>query len=496
MPDQPNLLFIFTDEQAAGTLGCYGNERIATPNIDALAAESVLFDRAYISQPVCTPSRATIMTGLYPHTTGCVANNVPLPAETPCLPELGDFADYATGYHGKWHLGDEVFAQHGFDDWVSVEDMYRPHYSQGRDRSRHSDYHEWLVSKGLAPPHKRKDGFEHFGRGHCCRLPEELSKPAFLAEQSGRFIRDNAARPWMLYVNFLEPHMPFYSCRDGQYDPAEVALPPNFDHELGEDVPLKLRLFARQYFEDGHSGLELKTEADWRRMIANYWGLVSLVDTHVGRILAALRDSGQWDNTIIVYTSDHGDMMGAHRLLAKCTMFQEVLRIPMLLRIPGVATGGRLAEPVSQVDIVPTLLDAMGRTPPDHLEGYSWMPRLRGEGELAAKDVFVEWNGRNTGLGADGPGVYIYDSWRELADERAIRAAVTDPVRTILTPAGWRYSRSTIGEDELYDLNADPRETTNLAGRPEQAERIADLRRRIERWQSRTNDGNTQRKDR
>ena len=488
MTDRPNLLFLFTDEQAAGTLGCYGNAKIATPNLDALAAESLVFDRAYISQPVCTPSRATLMTGLYPHTCGCVANNVPLRAETPCLPELGDLADYATGYHGKWHLGDEIFAQHGFDEWVSMEDMYRPHYSEGRDRTKHSDYHEWLLAKGLAPPHKRKDGFEHFGRGYCCRLAEELSKPAFLAEQSRRFIRENASRPWMLCVNFLEPHMPFYSCRDGQYDPAEVDLPASFDHELGDDVPLKLRLFAKQYFDNGHSGLPLKGEADWRRMIANYWGLVSLVDTHVGAILDELRRTSQWDDTIVVFTSDHGDMMGAHRLLAKCTMYQEVLRVPLLLRIPGLAEGGRFAQPVSQVDLAPTLLEAMGQTPPGHLAGYSWLPALRGESELAEKDVFVEWNGRNTGVGGDGPGVYIYDAWRELANEERIVAAVSDPVRTIITPDGWRYSRSTIGEDELYDLNDDPHEMTNLGGQAEHAGLIADLRRRIEHWQQRTHD--------
>ena len=129
---RPNLLFLFTDEQRADTMAAYGNSRIEMPNLNRLAEQSVVFDRAYVTQPVCTPSRSTIMTGLWPHTSGCTANNIALRDDTPCLPEmLRD--DYATAYHGKWHLGDEIFAQHGFDEWVSIDDLYAPHCSPGRD---------------------------------------------------------------------------------------------------------------------------------------------------------------------------------------------------------------------------------------------------------------------------------------------------------------------------------------------------------------------------
>lgn len=131
--DQPNLLFIYTDEQARGTLATYGNRRIEMPNLNRLASQSVVFDDAYVTQPVCTPSRSSLLTGLWPHTNGCIENNVPLRSETPCLPEMLSPAarrDMVTGHYGKWHLGDELFAQHGFDEWVSIEDMYNKSLSE------------------------------------------------------------------------------------------------------------------------------------------------------------------------------------------------------------------------------------------------------------------------------------------------------------------------------------------------------------------------------
>ena len=123
--ERVNLLFIFTDEQRYDTMAAYGNTRIEVPNLNRLANEGIIFKRAYVTQPICTPSRASIMTGLYPHTVGCVANNIPLPEDVPVLPELADFKEYSIGYIGKWHLGDEVFCQHRFDIWISTEDMYR-----------------------------------------------------------------------------------------------------------------------------------------------------------------------------------------------------------------------------------------------------------------------------------------------------------------------------------------------------------------------------------
>ena len=480
---QPNLLFLFTDEQRADTMAAYGNTRIHTPNLDRLAARSTVLLRAYATQPVCTPSRATILTGLYPHACGCTANNMPLPADVPCLPEMISRGQYATGYHGKWHLGDEIFAQHGFDDWVSSEDMYRVHFSPGRERSARSDYHHFLIENGFAPG----DG-DAFGRAETARFAEQFSKPAFLARQAGRFIRENRKRPFILFVNFLEPHMPFFGPRDGQYDPAGVELPANFGAAAAEDGPLKARLLRRHYREHGLGGLPLRTEADWRRVIANYWGLCSLVDTHVGTILETLADCGLWEDTIIVFTSDHGDMMGSHRLIAKSVMFEEAVRVPLLIRLPGRSGPRRIRSPVSQVDLVPTLLDLMGQAIPSCLQGKSLKAALEGGAAPVRDDVFIEWNGPDSGVKRLAGGEEYPGYLAEIATREQLAEALVDPVRTVVTAGGWKFNCSPAGEHELYDLREDPLETTNLARASESLPIMKALARAIRRWQGRTED--------
>ncbi len=479
----PNLLLIFTDEQRYDTLAAYGNRAIEMPNLNRLASQSVVFDRAYVTQPVCTPSRSSIMTGLYPHTNGCTENNLPLAADVPCLVEMLSSGDYVKAYHGKWHLGDEIFVQHGFDEWRSVEDNYIEYYGEERDRATRSTYHHWLVEHRFSPTNGST-----FGRGETARLDEAYGKPAYLAEETSRFIREHRHDPFVLFVNFLEPHMPFFGPRDDQYDPAQVALPPNFDARPTDAQPLKTRIFERAYYRQGHSGLPLRTEADWRRMIANYWGLCSLVDTHVGTILDALEACGLDEDTIVVFTSDHGDMMGSHRLLAKCVAFEEAVRVPLLIRLPGQGASRHIREPVSQIDLVPTLLDLMGQPIPDHLQGKSLRPRVEGTGEAPPPDVFIEWNGHNNGFGDAIGRVSIPEALQGLVPESAVIAAITDPVRTVITPDGWKLNCSPLGEHELYNLEQDPLETVNLAAELGMRSRMGELASKIHGWQEGTGD--------
>ena len=469
---RPNLLFLFTDEQRFDTMAAYGNEQIETPNLNRLASESVVFDRAYVTQPVCTPSRSTLLTGLYPHTNGCTANNIPLRPDTPCLPEMLSDGDYAAAYHGKWHLGDEIFAQHGFQEWISIEDGYCGHYAEGRDPNACSSYHQFLSSQGFTPQNGR-----HFGRGEATRLPEEYGKPAFLARTASRFIRENKDRPFCLFVNFLEPHMPFFGPRDDQYNPDRVPLPPNFENVPTADQPLKARAF-QQYYPQAWG---VETEADWRQLIARYWGLCSLVDTHVGTILNTLEQCGLADDTIVVYTSDHGDMMGSHRLVAKCVMYEEAVRVPMLVRLPGQRQSKRVQGPTSQVDLVPTLLDLMDQPAPDHLQGQSLRTLMEADSPTADRDVFIEWNGADSGT-------KVVESGPSIASEEELLASVSDPVRTVLTPDGWKLNCSPLGDHELYDLNSDPHETTNLAADPDHRPQMEQLHTRIRKWQETTED--------
>lgn len=476
---QPNLLFIYTDEQAFNTLAAYGNTRIQMPNLNRLAEESVVFDQAYVSQPVCTPSRSTLLTGLYPHTNGCTENSIPLKNDTLCLPEMINKGSYITAHYGKWHLGDEIFPQHGFNEWCSIEDGYRQYYSKNKDPDKKSDYHHFLIKNGFTP-----ESGDHFSRMETARLPEEYSKPAFLAERASRFIRENRKEPFILYVNFLEPHMPFFGPRDNQYNIEDILLPENFDNSPAESQSLKSRLFEQCYSERKGG---LKNESDWRRVIANYWGLCSLVDTHAGTILKTLEECELKDNTIIVFTSDHGDMMGSHRLIGKCVMFEEAIRVPFLIRLPGQSADKRIMGPVSQIDIVPTLLDLMGQAIPEHLPGKSLKPFIENKEEIFLKeDVFVEWNGSNTGCEDVLCQPQIPDYVSEIASLEEIKKAISDPVRTIITPEGWKLNFSPRGEHELYNLKKEPDETQNLLGKEECNFVIKNLMERIRNWQKQT----------
>lgn len=486
-PKRPNLLFLFTDEQRADSLAAYGNDRIEMPNLNRLAATSTVFERGYVTQPVCTPARSSIMTGLYPHTNGCIKNNIPLDYSVPTIAELLKNDSYYTGYHGKWHLGDEVFLQHGFDEWRSIEDMYTPHYREGRDRTARSDYHHWLVKKGIQPQHGDK-----FGRDEATSLPEEHGKPAFLGEEGERFLRERAedGQPFMLYVNFLEPHMPFFGPRDDQYDPNEISLPPNFDDIPDETRPLRMQLNYRRHYEHGYGKEPLRTEADWRALIAKYWGLCSLVDTHAGCILNALEETGLAKNTIVVHTSDHGDMMGSHRTLTKGLMQEEATRVPYIIRAPGQTEARVVSDPVSQIDLVPTLLDLMGYEAPEHLQGKSLADAvLNGGTPAAARDVIIQWNARPLESKTIKPPLAAPEDWQlELGTPEELARSNSAQIRTIVTQDRWKFAWQEFGDHELYNLTDDPYETKNLARDPGQKDRMVELSGRISAWQRETGD--------
>jgi arylsulfatase A-like enzyme len=477
----PNLLFIATDEQRFDTLACYGNTRIEMPNLNRLAAESCVVEEAYCTQPVCTPARGSYLTGLYPHAHGAWNNNIALNADARCLPELlAPEAGYATAYYGKWHLGDEIFAQHGFEQWRSVESTwinYNKHFSPGRDRTARSTYHAYLRDRGFKPD---VDGGTSFSRDLTTHLPERHGKPAYLADEAISYIREHRHQPFVLYTSFLEPHMPFYGPRDNQYDPMEVPLPDNFDAIPGPDDPLALRLSYLRYLHEGFERYDLSTEMGWRQLIAAYWGLCSLIDTHAGRILDALDECGLRDETIVVFTSDHGDMMGSHHLLAKGVMYQESARVPLLIRLPGQREQRRVSGPFSQIDLTPTLLDLMGQSRPEGLHGTSRRGPVESGGALD-EDVFITWHCPQVVADCAGPG-YALDA---AGSCERIAAALSDQVRTLVTPDGWRFTHSPSGDHALHYLPDDPGERHNLAHDPERAPLLDDLRARMRRRQER-----------
>ncbi|HPD30855.1 MAG TPA: sulfatase-like hydrolase/transferase [Phycisphaerae bacterium] len=467
----PNLLFIWTDEQRADTMAAYGNTKIHAPNLDKLASESIVFRNAYVTQPVCTPSRSSVMTGLWPHNSGCTTNNVPLPRQVLCLPELVGDRGYRTAYMGKWHLGDEIFPQHGFEQMVSIEDGYARYYGPGRDRTQRSDYHRFLLSKGYKP--NQKDGT--FGREFASRLPIEHCKPKFLETRACEFLRRHRDEPFILYVNFLEPHMPFFGPLDREHRLDEVFLPANFSDPLEDNEPLRYRLMgeycARVYGRD---------EAAFKELTRKYWGLVTQVDRSIGEILKALDELKLSDKTIVVFTSDHGDMMGSHKLVTKTLMYEESVRVPWLMRVPELGRQQRMiTSPVSHIDLVPTLLDLMGMRVPDGLAGYSLVPLMRG-GKAAEDHVFMEWN--------PGTGVHVVEGGSKIASQAEIDRIREARIRTIVSPDGWKLCLSDTDRSQLFNLRDDPGETRNLFDSGRHEDVIVRLTERIRRWQQKTGD--------
>jgi arylsulfatase A-like enzyme len=481
MGRKTNLLFIFTDQQRADTLGCYGNPLVQTPNLDRLAGQSVLFENAYITQPVCTPARSSIMTGLYPHANGCTQNNLPLRAEVPTIAEMVS-PDFVRGYNGKWHLGDEVIPQHGFDYWLSVDDKYRSHFTREDYNALFTDYHHYLLSLGYEP-NQEWYGAKVFARAWSAQLPEEQTKAGFQAREAARFIRENRDRPFILYVSFVEPHRPYYSPFDDLYPPEEVPVGPHFRQSPSQDGALVKRLMSEQGLRRSILDDEdPRTEAGCRKLRAKYLGMCTLVDRAVGQILHALDDSGQSENTIVIFTSDHGDFVGDHMLFGKSITYEGAAKVPLTIRVPWLREQPRrIAEPFSQIDLVPTLLDLLDEPVLEGLHGKSRVAVLQGETTLREQgsgDVFIEWNGT--------------DGWPQKEKSPDITAEqwqrILGPWRTVIGADGWKLNLSPVDQCELYNLNDDPHEQYNLYDDPDQRGRVRDMAERIRRWQKRTAD--------
>lgn len=473
--DRPNLLFLWTDEQRADTMAAYGNAQIKTPNLNALCDESFVFRNAYVSQPVCTPARSTVMTGLWPHQSGCTMNNVALPKNIRAFPEIVDDPEYRTGYFGKWHLGDEIFPQHGFEEWRSIEDGYRRYYGEDRDLDARSSYHHFLEDLGYKPDTRNGD----FSRGFAARLPIEHSKTKYLENETCDFLRRRQNEPFMLYVNFLEPHMPFFGPLDDLYDPEKIPLPKNFHDPLEDNEPKAYRELRQRYLEEGWDEHDLNTEAGWRNLIAKYWGLVTQVDRSVGVILDTLERLRLADNTVVVYTSEHGDMMGSHKMIAKTVMYEESAKVPWIVRAPK-ASGRRrvIQQPVSHIDMVPTLLDLMDvMDPTDDMDGQSLRPLFERE-SVEEDHVYIQWN----------PAGLLQDGRNPRGRLRIEPDEPQNATRTVVSPDGWKLCINTHDHNQLFHLKEDPGETANLYAQPQHAKIQQRLTQRIRTWQERVND--------
>lgn len=450
--DKPNLLFIISDQRRTDTMAAYGNTSYQVPVINRFASECVLFERAYCTQPLCTPSRSSMMTGTWPHQNGCTHLNVPLHQDAMTLPELLADPEYRTGFFGKWHLGNETSAQHGFQEWRSIEDIYEQWDAAGHSKDARSSYDHFLRSAGYQPDNTKKNVFT---REYAANLPVEYTKATYLGIEASKFIYENRRQPWLLYVSTLEPHTPQTGPLNDLHTEAEAPLPNNYPGIPTTPEPESYKCDREQTKLD-HAGFQ--------RVARNYAGLCSLVDQAIGRILWMLEVTGQSDNTIVVYTADHGEMLGSHSMRYKQVMYEESARVPYLLRVPFRSRRPtRIAQPVSHIDLVPTMMHLLGRDATG-LGGRSLVEVL--EKKRPPEDVFLEWTEH---------------------DADTFNCAIPSG-RTVVSPDGHKLVLYETGVSMLFDLNRDPMEMNNVFGKREFADVQAILTRKIAAWQKLTGD--------
>ncbi len=464
---KPNLILFLPDQQRADTLACYGGARVNAPNLNKLASESVIFERTYVTHPVCTPSRSSLMTGTWPHINGCTRNSVPLDRRCLVFPELMEDRDYRTAYIGKWHLGEAGPIGRGFDEWISTDD--------------HGDYTNFLVSKGIAPD--KSNG--RFSELAISSLPIELSRPKFLEKHACEIIEKHQRDPFILVVGFVEPHSPYNGPLNDEHPLDEVELDVTATLPESEDIPLRYRLMRE--WQEAEAILDRErlpfqlffgiTPEEYRSIKQRYLGLVTLVDQSIGAILACLERCGLTDNTIVVHTSDHGDSLGAHHLFGKETMFEEATRVPFLARLPGQTRAKTVPHPVSHIDFVPTLLDLLGQPKHSQCAGKSLLP-LIGDDTTASENVLIEWASNRTKI----------KKGTKLARRRMVKRAVEESTRTIVSPDSWKLCLRDKDLNELYNLKDDPFETCNLYADRQYAPVISRYAAVIHRWQESAGD--------
>lgn len=476
----PNILFICSDQQRTDTMAAYGNDWIQTPNLNALADRSAVFENAYVTQAVCSPARGTMLTGLYPHSAGVVRNSQPgrpssnLPEDVMTIAEMAP-DEYLTAKFGKWHLGQDLVPQHGFDEWVSTEDAHDdgfPNFEKREHRYLKSDYYRYLVKHGYEPAANYDGHLSHtqHQRGF---LPEEHTMAAFLARQTSDFIRRNTDRPWLMYMMNFEPHPPYNGPLNELYDPDSIPDGPLLMTSPAQNTPLFTRARSRFHSAEASQANSKDPRQYWRELRAKYFGNMTVLDNAIGQVLAALEDSGQADRTVVIFTSDHGDSLGDRGMLGKRSFYEEVSKVPMLISVPWLTgEGRRIAGSFGHVDLVPTILDLMGVEPPEHLQGRSRVDVLSGNAVLDG-DVFMQWHGGRATI--------------SLGDD-AVERMSTVEWRSVVTQDRWKLNLSNGDQCELYNLNEDPLELSNLFDETEHRDRVRDMAARIRQWQAETGD--------
>jgi len=438
---KPDIVFIFCDQWNARYLGCTGHPLVQTPQLDALAAGGCLFDTAYTPSPVCMPARASLASGLYPHAHGFFSNYTgqPFPAHQVTLFRCLQQAGYITAKIGKYHY----FSL----EWGQDYEDYRHYYNQlGLDWAEetstpfqgpfiNSNYTRWLKAHGLLDTFITDIGHRYVDGQYVARpspLPPDMTADGYVGQQTLAYLnRAPIDKPLFLCASFPGPHTPLDAPGKyaNMYHPVEVALPPNYDRQ------------RCQY------GEQAVTE-----MTAQYMGKITHLDHRVGEIIAALKQRGNWENTVIVFSADHGDNMGEHGRVSKGGFQDGSARVPLIISGSAAlisARGDRNPSPVSFLDLFPTFLELAGAKIPDYCQATSLLPILRGESDGVNDAVFSEI--------ANG------DSFNYMVRDQR-----------------WKwYLQTRNNRQGLFDMERDPHEMRNLISSTAQADTLQSLRDRM-----------------
>jgi len=433
----PNILWLCTDQQRYDTIRSLGNNLVRTPNIDSLVESGVAFTQAYCQSPVCTPSRASFLTGRYPRTTRCRQNGQKIPDDEVLVSRMFADAGYRCGLAGKLHLAScsDGKVESRIDD--GYHDFHWSHHPQP-DWPENA-YTQWLTSKGQSWESLYSGpstGFVKEG------VPAEYHQTTWCAEMTCDFIRANTGRPWFFSFNCFDPHHPFDPPPEylAKYNPAEMPLPKRRDGELVSKTTFQQLDSEWAHNSPGEFHTGAMTDDDRRQVTAAYYAMCELIDDQVGRIQQTLDETGQRDNTIVIFMSDHGEMLGDHGIYFKGPHFyDEAIRVPLVISCPERFQSGLKVNGLTElVDLTPTLLEAAGLEVPSRIQGRSLIPHLTGSADpdRHRDHVFCEY----------------YNSWTH-SDAYGTMLR-TDTAKVVM------YHGTNQGE--LYDLETDPDEFTNL----------------------------------
>ena len=442
MSKQPNILLILTDQQRFDTIGALNNPIIKTPNLDRICRSGVAFTSAYSPSPVCVPARCSLHYGQYPMHTGCYDNAWKMPTDRPSYADALAAAGYRTHAVGKCHFMPDKDALRGFQQRQIQEEVCA---------RTSDDYTNLLEDEGwgeLPEPHGVRG--EMYYVPQVSQLPLKLHPTQWVGDRSSTFIQEqkDAKKPWMLFSSFIHPHPPF--------------APPSPWHKLYRSYNMPLPHVPAEYesllayvnrHQNRYKGRDQGIDRRLLRNIkAHYYACISFVDYQIGRILDSLEASGQRDNTLILFSSDHGELLGDFNSFGKRSMHDAAARIPMLASLPGRFEGGRTCNtPVNLIDFMPTMLAAAGVS----------TSNLKLDGE----DLFAVQNGTSQRA-------TVHSQYR--AAGTAIYTTVT---------SRWKYAYSAPDDKEfLFDRVSDPRETQNYAGLPDSQRVLKDMREKTLRW--------------